>query len=117
MGDGEEHDGALDNGILESLTAPRRRVILAALLDAETEPISFDDLVDDVVEGKSTPSDPEREAVATTLHHSHLPKLADEGLITYEAEHGIITTTPRTTAVTPYLQLVQKRANPNGGEE
>lgn len=76
-----------DAELLAAAAVPRRRVILATLRDRGKLPVS--DLATRVVareEGISTNevSGARRDQVLTTLHHKHVPALADTGLVVYE---------------------------------
>ncbi|EJN58736.1 hypothetical protein HSB1_32140 [Halogranum salarium B-1] len=66
---------------------PRRRRVLRELADLPTEQVDFETLADRVAQ--TAPTD--RERLASDLHHIHLPKLADLGVITYDAKHRTIT--------------------------
>lgn len=44
-----------------------------------------------------------RERVHIALHHSHLPMLADHGVVDYDHEAGTVEPTPLLAALTPYL--------------
>ena len=94
------HHSGVDR-VFRSLAAQRRRCILDSLMDVEAGRASFDELVDYVVEEETPSPAPDREAVATTLHHTHLPKLADEGFIEYERGQGVVTTTSRPAQIRP----------------
>lgn len=96
------------DGVFSSLAAQRRRCILDYLLDSEAERASFDELVDYVVEEETRSPGPDRQAVATTLHHTHLPKLADEGLVDLDRENGSIATTDDTRLTEPYLEFARR---------
>lgn len=104
MGDGESH---LHPEVLRSLSAHRRRNVLDFLLNAEAEQVAFDALVDHVVEEETSSPPPDREAVASSLHHSHLPKLAEEGLVVYPEAHGSATTTAKTELAEPLLEVAR----------
>ncbi|WP_139246539.1 DUF7344 domain-containing protein [Halogranum amylolyticum] len=71
----------------EVLSDPRRRSILQELAALADEEVSFETLVDRVA--KQEPVD--RDRLASDLHHIHLPKLADLGVITYDAQSRNIT--------------------------
>lgn len=95
--------------VFSSLTARRRRVILDYLLEAEGGRATFDELVDHVVEANARSPSPDREAVATSLHHTHLPKLADGGLVHYDSERGSIETTGAIGLAEPVLEFARMR--------
>lgn len=93
--------------VFSSLAAPRRRFILDYLMDVEAGRASFDELVDHVIEEETHSPAPDREAVETALHHTHLPKLADAGFVDVDRENGVVTTTDRTRQTEPYLAFAR----------
>lgn len=95
--------------VFSSLADQRRRLVLDYLLDAEAGRASFDELVDHVVEAETRSPPPDREAVATTLYHTHLPKLADEGLIDYDRGRGSISATDAIGLAEPVLAFARSR--------
>lgn len=70
------------------LASERRRATLDALDDLPT-PVALEDLAD-VVAGRECDADAPRtetvERVAISLHHTHLPKLADLGVLAYDPD-------------------------------
>ncbi len=74
----------------------RRRHVLAYLRGHPHEDIAIDDLTSRVIARElmdgDGPVDPE--SVSATLHHVHLPKLADAGLIEYDADAHVVYTPP-----------------------
>lgn len=91
-------DIAVDVDLLfDALTSPRRRYVLAHLQQAESA-LALSDLATDVAhweldsETASVPEDT-RKAIYVSLHHVHLPKLADAGLLTYDQETETVDTT------------------------
>lgn len=93
------------DSLFECLAERRRRVVLSYLLDSDSggRSATVEDLVDAVVEAESHSPSPDPDSVAITLDHVHLPLLADTGLIEYDRDRGVVTTTTRTTDVDPYL--------------
>lgn len=80
----------------ELLSSRRRRAILG-VLDDRTPPVALSDLAADLV----TREDGERadvgrrrggieREVAISLHHVHLPKLADRGVLDYDPELNLV---------------------------
>ena len=69
------------------LASDRRRTVLAALTDT-VGPIELDCLAARVAEaepdGSGDPGDDTRRTVAVSLHHVHLPKLVEAGLLRYD---------------------------------
>lgn len=70
----------------------RRRVIRRLRTDSDGE-TTFEELVDDLHDADATeslPADTDREGLEIRLIHSHLPKLADHGLIEHRRDEGVI---------------------------
>lgn len=75
------------------LEVDRRRHVLAALAE-RSRPFSLDEMAAAVADREVgvDPEDAEAVAdVATTLHHVHLPKMADVGVLDYDATTNRIT--------------------------
>lgn len=78
---------------LDLLTHPYRRYTLYCLTN-ESEEISVDTLTTAITEwagdqtgvGRST----DRKAVKTALRHTHLPKLADGGIVSFRSNRGVV---------------------------
>jgi hypothetical protein len=74
---------------------PRRRNVLAVLYRA-TSPLTLDRLTDEIaaLEG-ATESGPlstrARESIQISLHHHHLPKLEQAGVLEYDPERHVVT--------------------------
>lgn len=103
--------------VMGNLAAQRRRVILTCLLNAETGQVTSDALVDYVVDETTHSQSPDREAVAATLYHQHLPKLAADGFIEYERDHGSIRTTAKTELAEPYLEFARRWESESEAQE
>lgn len=74
----------------ELLADSRRRIAVSVLAERES-PVALVDLARDVAarENETDPRDVPAdrvESVAVSLHHRHLPKLADHGVVTYDVE-------------------------------
>ena len=61
----------------------RRRTVLQELSGNDTTPVTVDQLVADLAGGEDPVED--RRPIALELRHSHLPRLADAGVIEYDA--------------------------------
>lgn len=81
------------------LRASRRRYVLYYLL-SNRDSTTVDALATHVARREGL-DDPDR--VATSLHHSHLPKLADAGLVSVES--GDVTPLDAIASIEPYLSL------------
>jgi hypothetical protein len=92
--------------IFRALSEPGRRYVLTYLLRSEGF-VACSELVDYVVEQTdSGMTDGEfRRRVVTELTHSHLPKLEECGLVRYNMERQIVSSTELTPVVWPYLRL------------
>ena len=81
------------NATFDLLSSRRRRYALYHLDAASVDVFDLDELVDAVVEWeRATDSGDDdgddaahRRRVAVSLHHEHLPKLADAGVVDYDA--------------------------------
>lgn len=71
--------------VFEVLADRRRRYILCHLRDSSESAMVFDELVAFVTAQEPESADRDREQVAAHLHHVAVPKLADVGLIEYDA--------------------------------
>ena len=68
------------------LAADRRRIAIEVLAERSL-PVTLDDLVDGVLEreaGAESPTDTQRSKVALSLHHIHLPAMADYDVVEYD---------------------------------
>ena len=78
-----------DDAVLDCLAHDRRRSALRSLRADQTS-TALADLADDVAlrereASDPAPSDAAIERVAVSLHHAHLPKLADADLVQYDS--------------------------------
>ena len=83
-----DRNGPSLDATFENLAHRRRRAVLIHLLETEEGTTSVDDLGATVVDQEPHSPPPSRERVNTTLHHNHLPRLADAGFIDYDHESG-----------------------------
>jgi len=84
------------------LSRPVRRRILTALArtnsrDEEDEELSLEEFATE---------DDRPGAFLTSLHHVHLPRLAEAGFIEWDRETGTITRGPRYDEIAPLVELV-----------
>jgi len=71
--------------LFELLSNARRRRVRSFLHEADDGAVALDELVDHVVRQGTDGESGDREAAAVALHHVHLPKLADGGVIEYDS--------------------------------
>lgn len=67
----------------ELLASNRRRAILRYLSARPGEPVDIDELADFLL---AHGEEADRQNILLSLHHVHLPKLADAGVITYQRD-------------------------------
>jgi len=106
----ESGDGLSNEEIFDVLQNERRRHVLQ-YLRRHGGPVSLGDLADHVAAAEyDCPTDAvtsaQRKRVYTTLQQSHLPQMNDVGIIAYDSDGGLITTTNRTEELTIYLEVV-----------
>ncbi len=78
--------GSLETLVAETVGHPRRRIVLAHLIEQQ-RPVLLDDLAVVVARREyDSPSDEDVEEVLTTLYHQHLPKLAAAHIVEYDGE-------------------------------
>ncbi|MFC4448193.1 DUF7344 domain-containing protein [Halorussus aquaticus] len=63
---------------LRILAADRRRETLSYLFDSDGDAVAVEELAEEVADGDAT------ERAYQSLHHAHLPKLDDAGIVSYE---------------------------------
>lgn len=75
----------------ELLRSSRRRFVLGYLL-GEDQPLSVEELVEAVTDWEfgEDATERNREDVAISLHHAHLPRMADLGVVEYDRETGTV---------------------------
>lgn len=80
-----------------------RRRILQRLQREAHGATGFGDLVDELSDSRPGPDDesPDRERLAIQLQHTHLPKLADYGVVEYDRRSGAVRYQPD-----PLLEMV-----------
>lgn len=76
--------------LLHILSNRRRRYVLSYLQRTDDTVVELSELVDWVMTREAEFENDQHETVATTLHHIHLPKLAEVGLIDYDAPSNTI---------------------------
>ena len=99
--------------IFEVLRNQRRRYVLH-YLKQDGRPVELGDLAQQVAawEYETTPEEvtPEqRKRVYTTLQQTHLPKMDEAGIVTFDSDAGLIEVTDRTAEVAIYLEIVPGR--------
>jgi len=93
--------------IFDILSSPRRRYVLY-FLRTEPNPIQLTELAEHVAawENDTTVeelSTQQRKRVYVSLYQTHLPKLAEAGLVEYDEESGDVTTASKASEIDPLL--------------
>lgn len=75
------------DAMLELLTHHHRREVLRFLIDDPNHTASIDELTSHLLdcEAERTSERPAHNEIETQLHHTHLPKLTDTGIVEYDA--------------------------------
>ncbi|WIV66281.1 DUF7344 domain-containing protein [Natrialbaceae archaeon AArc-T1-2] len=88
----------LETDVVHSLLADRRRRYLLWILH-ERDAVDVEELSSRIATREAEPTQPNtddrRQRVEISLHHNHLPRLADHGVIEYDAERGTVSATSR----------------------
>ncbi|WP_425606489.1 DUF7344 domain-containing protein [Halomontanus rarus] len=115
-GDGEEKEMHPDtvteadlstDDVFHVLQTKRRRDVLRYLQDT-SGPVRMRDLAEQVAAWEQQTSiealsSNERQRVYISLYQSHLPKLDEEGIVTYDKDRGIVERAPLAAAFDPYI--------------
>lgn len=95
------------DALFDVLSIERRRIVLEYLL-RQDGPVAVEELVDHIVAKSQslddTQSDDLRSQVSLSLHHVHLPKMADAGMAEYDRDRGLVESVDATRVVEPYLE-------------
>lgn len=88
---GNEWEAPSIDRILDVLQAAPRRDVLAFLVENPNRVVHTDELVDHVVDERDLTDEPaDRRRVEIVLHHHHLPKLAEEGVIAFDPRSDML---------------------------
>ena len=81
------------------LLADKQRRLLLQYLYQQTQLCQVEELGDHLLtkytEEDSSQSNSERQRITLSLHHIHLPKLADASLVTWDSDDGTVSLTER----------------------
>ena len=99
------------DGLFDVLSDEHRRLVTGYLL-RQDGPTGIERLADHIVERSllaySGQLEEPRRRVLTSLHHVHLPKLAEAGIVTYDADRNAAEATADAPIVEPYLELAKE---------
>ncbi|MFC4451760.1 DUF7344 domain-containing protein [Halorussus aquaticus] len=111
-GDGDR-DGSVGIDEVLSLLSDRYRRHALACLDGLPAPVTLEGLTDQVA-GREFQQPPDkvsmikRTQIATALHHTHLPKLEEVGIIVYDSDEGKVTEISIEPPLTGFLDKIRR---------
>jgi DNA-binding transcriptional ArsR family regulator len=92
--------------IFDILSNDIRRYVLHYLAK-RSDPISLGELAELTADMEEDYSATRYEHLYTALHHSHLPRLVDAGVIEYDPEAELIVSKAEVSQLAPYLELAE----------
>lgn len=90
------------DGVFDALSHPDRQRILRGLRMGSATSVAA--LVSELVGAEIGGRRPDRTRIEVALHHRHLPKMADAGVIDYDPESGTVETTEATVVARELLR-------------
>lgn len=116
-GDRSRTQGLDERAAFDTLSNERRRWVVRDLLADSREETDLGDLAARVAarENDIDPADvspAQRRRVYTALQQSHLPRMADQGLLEYDPKHGTVRPTQQLEELRVYLEVVPGGAIP-----
>ena len=102
------HDPLLElNEVFSALGHPRRRYVMYTLV-TESSSATLDQLATKLVAWErrkptEAVTDEERHRMTASLHHAHVPKLADLGVVEYDADDRVVSRTTNAAQVRAVL--------------
>lgn len=87
----DDSPSAFTESDVYALLAHERRRLVLRLLDDVSTPIATTELAELIVEcEREDPTAEARRVVAVSLHHAHLPRLDDAGVVAYDPDEGAV---------------------------
>jgi len=90
------------NELFDLLADGRRRAVLRYVLERSDE-VRLEELSEEVANGETGSTGELPEQLSIELHHAHLPKLADAGLVRYDPESWAVEPLAAATELAPLL--------------
>lgn len=99
----DENSRQFDDGVVDALADARRRAVLRTLFDEESA--SLREVARGVArrEHDGLPAEGAVDRLKIALHHRHLPKLADVGLVEYERGSRTVALTAEAASIRSVL--------------
>ena len=116
MSVGDQHErqtqSLAEREIHDVLRNDRRRLVLERLTgDDSTQSVSeLAEYIAAIESGEDPPPRNVRQSVYVSLHQTHLPKLDELGIVTYEADSKEVTRAANADEVAVYMEVVPKNA-------
>lgn len=111
---GKDSEPLSQDLVFDLLSSPRRRFVLY-YLRTESDSIALTALADEVAAWEyETPveelTDQERKRAYVSLYQTHIPKLADAGIVEYDAESGDVALASEADVINAYLPSTDQPA-------
>ncbi|EMA42249.1 DUF7344 domain-containing protein [Halobiforma nitratireducens] len=90
---------------LFAVFADERRQRILTYLTQRPGAVLVGDIAEYIAIAEGNPTEEWYERISTDLYHSHLPRMRDCGLLTYDLETESVSLTVERTVLTPYLDL------------
>lgn len=99
-------DSLSQDRVFDILSNPRRRFVLH-YLSSQSDSIPLRELADEVARwetGDETLSPQQRKRVYVSLYQTHIPRLADAGMIEFDSESGLVELRDRAMEIDKYVK-------------
>lgn len=90
--------------VFELLCDRRRRYVMSHLTQ-RVGAVSIEELAEAIAVREQLEGPKRLERISTGLHHNHLPKLVDAGVVAYDPETERVRRLPAADQLEPYLEL------------
>lgn len=100
-------DGSLPPNTIFDLLLDRRRRHALYFLSRRVGAVSIEELADGIAHREGTKRPDDRERISTGLHHTHLPKLVEAKVVSYDPVTERVERLPACDRLDPYLELAE----------
>lgn len=87
-GGGDPIESNQPDDILQALSHHARRDVIDGLMSHPRETMTLDELAEEVMARRDVEADNEKHEVEILLHHVHVPKLAEHGIVEFDPRGG-----------------------------